>query len=82
VSAAERRPEPGWYEITVVGPVGPVLRQALEPCRTGPVQLQTIVRAHVRADVDLVELAQRFRAQGATVTEIVVLDARELRGKP
>lgn len=69
----DRRQEPDWYEVTVVGPIGPVLRRALEPCTTGPVQLLTIVRAHAHPDVDLVDLAQRLRAHGSTVAAITVL---------
>lgn len=82
MSASGRRSAAGWYEVTVVGPVGPVLRRALEPCQTGPAQAETIVRAHVRADVDLVELTRRLVAHGSTVTGITTLEARAAGGRP
>ena len=63
------------YEVTVVGPVGPVLREALKPCRTGSVQPETIVRT--RAHRDLVDLALWLQAHGATVAAIAVLGARQ-----
>ena len=65
--------QPDRYEVTVVGPIGPVLRRALEPCTTEPVQLLTIVRARAHPDVDLVDLAQRLRTHGSTVAAIRVL---------
>lgn len=76
MSAADRSREPAWYEVTVVGPVGPVLRRALEPCRTGPAQLVTIARARVHADVDLVELTHRLCSHGSTVAGIRLLEGR------
>ncbi len=62
---------PAVYEFTVVGPIGPALREALKPCRTGPAQLHTIVRT--RAQTDLVDLAVFLQAHGATVAAIAVL---------
>ncbi len=68
------RSQPGWYEVTVVGPIGPVLRQALKPCRAEPVQAQTIVRARARPEVDLLDVAEQLHARGATVAGIMVID--------
>lgn len=79
MSAPGRRPESGWYEVTVIGPIGPMLRRALEPCSTGPTESQTIVRAHVGPDVDLVDLTQRLLAHGSTVAGITALDDRAVR---
>ncbi len=74
------RSQPGWYEVTVVGPIGAVLRQALKPCRAEPVQAQTIVRARARADVDLLDVAEQLLAHGATVAGITVIDDAAGRG--
>lgn len=81
MSAAGRQ-EPAWYEVTVAGPIGPVLRRALEPCRTGPVQLQTIIRARAQTDVDLVDLSHRLRRHGFAIAGITVLEGGAARGEP
>jgi hypothetical protein len=75
MSTGSREPLPEVYEVTVVGPIGPVLREALKPCRTGPAQLETIVRT--RAQKDVVDLALWLQAHGATVAAIAVLGARQ-----
>jgi hypothetical protein len=71
VSTGSGEAVPAVYEFTVVGPIGPVLREALKPCRTGPAQVHTIVRT--RAHTDLVDLALWLQAHGATVAAIAVL---------
>lgn len=75
MSTRSGEPVPEVYEFTVVGPIGPVLREALKPCRAGPAQLQTIVRT--RAHKDVVDLALWLQAHGATVAAIAVLGARQ-----
>ena len=61
------------YEISVVGELGPVLRHALKPCRTGVSEYDTIVRV-VRDDeedvAEMVRILQSLQWEVTTVTRV------------
>jgi hypothetical protein len=71
---AFRRESGSVYEVTVLGALGPVLRRAIEPCTTAPVECQTIVRACVAGCADLVELVQLLESGGLQIAEVAVFD--------
>jgi hypothetical protein len=61
------------YELTIVGALGPAFCQALKPHRAAPCEAQTIVRAQVPEDRDLVDVLGALEARGVEVADIVEL---------
>jgi hypothetical protein len=68
-----RRGPDAVYEIIVLGALGPVLRAAIEPCRTTTSGVNTIVRL-TRQDEDLVEMVRELGSAGLEVTDVLVVD--------
>ena len=58
------------YEISVVGELGPVLRQALEPCRTAGSRYNTILRVVRDGDEDVTEMVRILLSLGLEVTTV------------
>lgn len=61
------------YELVVAGSLGPVLARALAPYATASRQPQTILRASVPGNADLLDLLERLQAQGLEVANITAL---------
>lgn len=62
------------YEIVVLGGLGPVLRAALEPCRTTPAEVSTIARVTGAEDQDLIEVMRRLAMMGLEITTASVVE--------
>lgn len=61
------------YEITVLGGLGPMLRAALEPCRTSPSDVSTILLVTSADDKDLIEVVRRLAMVGLEITTASVI---------
>jgi hypothetical protein len=61
------------YEISVAGPLGPVLRHALSPCRTGGTSYDTVVRVTGREGEDLADVLGRLGSMGLELSTITVV---------
>lgn len=61
------------YELTIVGALGPAFCHALKPFRAALCEAQTILRAEVPEERDLVDLLGALEARGLEVREIVEL---------
>jgi hypothetical protein len=61
------------YEVTVAGPLGPVVRRALLPCRAGRSSLDTVVRMTGRDGEEVADLVGRLESLGWEVTSISVV---------
>lgn len=61
------------YELTVAGALGPVLRSALAPCFVAQTEPQTVLRANVHDDGDLIDLLRLLESRGLDVADIAVV---------
>lgn len=61
------------YELTVVGDVGPAVRNALAPYASASSEHQTTLRTGVGEDRDLVDLVLMLASRGLEITDIVDL---------
>jgi hypothetical protein len=67
------RSRPAVYELTIVGSVGPVLRDVLRPHSVATAEVHTIVCAALPGDRDLVDLVEMLAARGLEITEVTVM---------
>jgi hypothetical protein len=67
------RTQPAVYELTIVGAVGPVLRDALRPHAVSSAELRTIVSADLPGNHDLVDLVGILASRGIEIEEVAVL---------
>ncbi|TCO33406.1 hypothetical protein EV652_103407 [Kribbella steppae] len=60
------------YEVTVVGPLGPVLRAAFPEQHFAAIEACTVIRLRVPAerDLDLVDLVGLFESAGIVVQDL------------
>jgi hypothetical protein len=58
------------YELTVTGAVGPVLRSALSPPAVASTEQQTILRAELDGNIDLVDLVLMLASRGLEITAV------------
>lgn len=58
------------YELTIAGTLGPALRVVLQPLVSASAELQTILRARVPSDVDLVDLVRILDGLGVEFADI------------
>jgi len=58
------------YELTVAGALGPVLRSALAAQAVASTEQQTILRAGLGEDTDLVDLFLMLASRGLEVTDV------------
>jgi hypothetical protein len=72
-------PSSVYYELTIVGALGPAFCQALKPFRAALCEAQTILRAQVSEDKDLVDLLGALEARGVEIADIVELHPGERR---
>jgi hypothetical protein len=68
------------FDVSVVGRLGPVLENALQPCIASGTHLVTIVRARVADGVDIPELLARLDALHLDVVDIALVEQRVDRG--
>jgi hypothetical protein len=61
------------YELTVVGDVGPAVRNALAPYASASSEHRTTLRTGVGEDRDLVDLVLMLASRGLEITDIVDL---------
>ena len=63
----------GAYEVVVRGEIGPALRQALLPVVARRTEAQTVLRARLGQDRDLVDLVAALRARGFQIASVTPL---------
>lgn len=61
------------YELTVVGSLGPVLRNALAPYAVATCEQQTILRTGLGEDADLVDLVLMLASRGLEIADVTDL---------
>lgn len=60
------------FEISVSGPLGPVVRHALEPCRTGETSYDTVVLLTANDGEQMVDILGRLGSLGLEPTAITL----------
>jgi len=62
------------YEITVLGALGPALRDAVKPCRTAPSDVSTIASVTYEDDRDLIEVVRLLAGLGLEITNVTYVE--------
>lgn len=70
------------YELTVAGALGPAVKAVLQPLVTASAELQTILRAEVPPDVDLVDLVRILDALGVEFADITTVPDNRCAAPP
>jgi hypothetical protein len=60
-------------EVSVVGRIGPVIEQSLQPCVSSGTHLVTILQARVAEHVSILDVVDRLTASNVDIVEIALV---------